>query len=40
MAKQLNTYGWKKAILITIFEVIFAITIGGIAYRILILTFK
>ncbi|MDH5448496.1 MAG: ferrous iron transport protein B [Candidatus Bathyarchaeota archaeon] len=29
--------GWKKALLITVFEIIFAIVIGGIAYRILLL---
>jgi len=40
IAALIKEIGWKKAILITIFEVIFAITIGGIAYRILILTFK
>ena len=40
IAALIKEIGWKKATLITIFEVIFAITIGGIAYRILILTFK
>jgi len=42
IAALIKEIGWKKALLITIFEVIFAITIGGIAYRILIsiLTFK
>jgi ferrous iron transport protein B len=38
IAALIKEVGWKKALLITIFEVIFAITIGGIAYR--ILTFK
>jgi ferrous iron transport protein B len=40
IAALIKEIGWKKALLITIFEVIFAITIGGIAYRILILTSK
>ncbi|MGB9741109.1 MAG: ferrous iron transport protein B [Candidatus Bathyarchaeia archaeon] len=40
IAALIKEIGWKKALLITIFEIIFAITIGGIAYRILILTFK
>jgi len=30
--------GWKKALFITIFEIAFAIAVGGIAYRLLLLT--
>jgi ferrous iron transport protein B len=40
IAALIKEIGWRKALLITIFEVIFAITIGGIAYRVLILTSK
>jgi ferrous iron transport protein B len=29
--------GWKKALLITVFEIVFAIIVGGIAYRLLLL---
>jgi ferrous iron transport protein B len=29
--------GWKKALFITVFEIFFALTIGGIASRLLVL---
>ncbi|MCX8176545.1 MAG: ferrous iron transport protein B, partial [Candidatus Bathyarchaeota archaeon] len=35
IAALIKEIGWKKALIITIFEVTFAITVGGIAYRIL-----
>jgi len=28
-------FGWKKAWLITVFEILFALLVGGIAFRIL-----
>jgi ferrous iron transport protein B len=31
----IKEFGWKKALMITIFEIILALTLGGIAYRIL-----
>jgi ferrous iron transport protein B len=37
IAALIKEVGWRKALLITIFEVAFAITMGGIAYRILTL---
>ena len=37
IAVLINEFGWKKALLITAFEIIFAITIGGIALRVLTL---
>ncbi len=30
-----NEYGWKKALYVTLFEICFAILIGGVAYRLL-----
>ncbi|MCL7384997.1 MAG: ferrous iron transport protein B [Thaumarchaeota archaeon] len=39
IAALIKEIGWKKALIITIFEILFAITIGGIAYRILIQIF-
>ncbi|MCQ5340213.1 MAG: ferrous iron transport protein B, partial [Candidatus Methanomethylicia archaeon] len=40
IAALIKEIGWKKALIITIFEIIFAIAIGGIVYRILLLFFK
>jgi ferrous iron transport protein B len=37
IAVLVREFGWKKALLITIFEIVCAILIGGIAYRLLIL---
>ncbi len=37
IAALIKEIGWKKALIITIFEIIFAITIGGIIYRILLI---
>jgi ferrous iron transport protein B len=28
-------FGWKKALLITVFEIVFALLVGGIAFRLL-----
>jgi ferrous iron transport protein B len=40
IAALTKEFGWKKALYITIFEIIFAIGLGGIAFRILtLLTF-
>jgi ferrous iron transport protein B len=30
-------FGWKRALSITVFEIVFAISIGGIAFRMLTL---
>jgi len=35
IAALIKEIGWKRALLITIFEIAFAIALGGIAYRIL-----
>jgi len=37
IAALVKEFGWKKALLITIFEIVFAITLGGIASRLLTL---
>ncbi len=37
IAVLVREFGWKKALFVTIFEIAFAILIGGIAYRLLIL---
>jgi len=39
VAAMIKEIGWKRSILITVFEILFAIAIGGIAYRLLILFF-
>jgi len=39
IAALIKEIGWKRALLITIFEIVFAIALGGIVYRIL-LSFK
>jgi ferrous iron transport protein B len=38
IAALVKEFGWKKTLFITVFEIAFAITLGGIALRILILT--
>jgi Fe2+ transport system protein B len=30
-------FGWKKSLFITVFEIVFALLVGGIAFRILTL---
>jgi ferrous iron transport protein B len=30
-------FGWKKALFITVFKIVFAILVGGIAFRLLML---
>jgi ferrous iron transport protein B len=37
IAALVREFGWKKALFITVFEIVFAIFIGGIAYRLLML---
>ena len=37
IAALVKEIGWKKALVITIFEIVFAITLGGLAFRILTL---
>jgi ferrous iron transport protein B len=37
MAALLREFGWKKAVFITAFEIVFAISLGGIALRLLML---
>ncbi len=39
IAALVREFGWKKALFITFFEVVFAITIGGLAYRLLTLAY-
>ncbi|RJS88804.1 ferrous iron transport protein B, partial [Candidatus Bathyarchaeota archaeon] len=34
IAACIKELGWKKAIFITVFEVLFALLVGGVAYRI------
>lgn len=38
IAALVREFGWKKALYITVFEIVFAIIVGGIALRILTLT--
>jgi len=38
IAALVREFGWKKALLITVFEIIFAISLGGVALRVLTLT--
>jgi len=38
IAALVREFGWKKALFITVFEIIFAIIFGGIALRVLTLT--
>jgi len=35
IAALVREFGWKKALLITVFEIIFAISLGGVALRVL-----
>lgn len=35
IAALVREFGWKKALFITVFEIVFAILLGGIAYRLL-----
>jgi ferrous iron transport protein B len=37
IAALVREFGWKKAVFITVFEILFAILVGGIAYRLLML---
>ncbi len=37
IAALVREFGWKKALFITVFEILFAILVGGIAYRLLML---
>ena len=37
IAALVREFGWKKALFITVFEILFALTIGGIASRLLVL---
>ena len=37
IAALVKEIGWKKAALITVFEILLAILVGGIAYRLLVL---
>jgi len=38
IAALVKEQGWRRALFITVFEIVFAIFVGGIAYRILMLT--
>ncbi len=38
IATLVKEFGWKKALFITIFEIIFALLVGGIAFRMFMLT--
>jgi ferrous iron transport protein B len=37
VAALVREFGWKKALFITAFEIVFAIVVGGVAYRLLML---
>jgi len=39
IATLVREFGWKKALFITVFEVVFAILVGGIAFRLLMLVY-
>jgi len=39
IAALVKEFGWKKALFITMFEIVFAIIIGGIAFRLLLLAY-
>jgi len=39
IAALVREFGWKKALFITVFEIVFAILIGGMAYRLLMLVY-
>ncbi len=38
IAALVKEFGWKKALFVTLFEIVFAILVGGIAFRLLTLT--
>jgi len=38
IAALVREFGWKKALFITVFEIVFAISLGGVALRVLALT--
>jgi len=38
IAALVKEFGWKKALFITVFEIVFAIIVGGVAFRVLTLT--
>jgi ferrous iron transport protein B len=38
IAALVREFGWKKALFITVFEIVFAIIVGGVAFRVLTLT--
>jgi len=38
IAALIREFGWKKALFITVFEIVFAISVGGVASRVLTLT--
>jgi ferrous iron transport protein B len=38
IAALVREFGWKKALSITVFEIVFAIIVGGVALRVLTLT--
>jgi ferrous iron transport protein B len=35
IAALVQEFGWKKALFVTVFEIVFAITLGGVAFRLL-----
>jgi ferrous iron transport protein B len=35
IAALVKDFGWKKSLFITVFEIVFAILVGGIAFRLL-----
>jgi len=37
IAALVKEFGWKKALLVTVFEIVFAIILGGVALRLLTL---
>jgi Fe2+ transport system protein B len=37
IAALLREFGWKKSLFITVFEIVFAVGLGGIAFRLLML---
>ena len=39
IAALVKEFGWKKALFITMFEIVFAILVGGIAFRLLLLAY-
>jgi len=39
IAALVKEFGWKKALFISVFEIVFAILVGGIAFRLLTLVY-